>query len=138
VEAAEKSGSLITAMAAADQGRDVMAVPGPVAPGRHRGGHALLRDGATLVEGPDDILAALGWLAPDAPRRGVRPALEPAVARELGLDPAAEEFSADEVGLATGWPMARVNVRLGTLELEGRIERIGGGRFMGSRTRVLT
>lgn len=138
VEAAEKSGSLITAMAAAEQGREVMAVPGPVGPGRHRGGHALIRDGARLVEGPDDILAELGWLPAETPRRGARPILEPSLARELGLDPAVDDFSADEVAAATSWPMARVNSRLGTLELEGRIERIGGGRFQGSRNRVLT
>ncbi len=138
VEASEKSGSLITAMAAAEQGREVMAVPGSVGPGRHRGGHALLRDGATLVEGADDILAALNWLPPDARRGGLRPTLEPAVARELGLEPTAGDFSADEVAVATGWPMARVNSRLAALEIEGRIQRIGGGRFMGSRNRVLT
>lgn len=138
VEASEKSGSLITAMAAADQGREVMAVPGPVGPGRHRGGHALLRDGARLVEGPEDILIELGWLAADTPSRSARPALEPALARELGLDTSADDFSSDEVAAATGWPMARVNARLAVLEIEGRIQRIGGGRFMGSRTRVLT
>ncbi len=138
VEASEKSGSLITAMAAAEQGREVMAVPGPVGPGRHRGGHALLRDGAKLVEGPDDVLAELGWLAPDAVRSRVGPALDPAVARELGLEATTDDFSADEVAAATGWSMARVNTRLASLEIEGRIQRIGGGRFMGSRNRVLT
>lgn len=138
VEASEKSGSLITAMAAAEQGREVMAVPGPVGPGRHRGGHALLRDGAALVEEPADILAALGWL-PDAVRQSrIRAGLVHAVARELGLDASADSFSADEVVVATGWPMARVNARLAALEIEGRVQRIGGGRFMGSRTRVLT
>lgn len=64
--------------------------------------------------------------------------LELAVARELGLEPTASDFSADEVAVATGWPMARVNSRLAALEIEGRIQRIGGGRFMGSRNRVLT
>ena len=139
VEASEKSGSLITAMAAADQGRDVMAVPGPVGPGRHRGGHALLRDGATLVEGPDDILAALGWLAPDARRSRVRPALEPAVARELGLDPTVGRFLGRRGGgghRAGRWPASTPG--WAALEIEGRIQRIGGGRFMGSRNRVLT
>src|SRR5687767_4468292 len=50
VEAAEQSGSLITARLAADQGREVMVVPGPVMGGRNRGAHALIRDGAKLVE----------------------------------------------------------------------------------------
>lgn len=137
VEASEKSGSLITAMAAAEQGRQVMAVPGPVAPGRHRGGHALLRDGATLVEGPDDVLVELGWkVQPDPTRRG-QPPLDADIARELGLDAMVEDFSADEVAVATGWPIARVNARLAVLEVEEKIQRVGGGRFRGTRTRVL-
>ena len=62
VEAREKSGSLITARLAADQGRDVMVVPGPIVGGQNRGGHALLRDGAKLVESAVDILQELGSL----------------------------------------------------------------------------
>jgi DNA processing protein len=140
VEASERSGSLITAMAAAEQGREVMAVPGPVGPGRHRGGHALLRDGATLVEGPEDVLAALGWLGPAGGSASAQgpPGLAPDLARELGLDATVADFSVDEVALATGWPVARVNARLTALELAGRIQRVGGGRFRGCRTRMLT
>lgn len=139
VEASEKSGSLITAMTAAEQGREVMAVPGPVGPGRHRGGHALLRDGATLVEGPDDVLAALGWQDPaaSAARRSVQARLPPDIARELGLEPRVEDFSADEVAVATGWPIHRVSARLTVLEVQGIIQKIGNGRFKGCRTRVL-
>lgn len=139
VEASEKSGSLITALAAAEQGREVMAVPGPVGPGRHRGGHALLRDGATLVEGPEDVLVALGWLDPAAggARRSAGPALPPEVARELGLDPHVDDFSADEVAVSTGWPIPRVTVRLAALEVQGVVQKIGGGRFRGCRTRML-
>lgn len=137
VEASEKSGSLITAMAAADQGREVMAVPGPVGPGRHRGTHALLRDGATLVEGPDDVLVALGWKTPETAAAGGIAPLEPALARELGLEPTVEDFSADEVAAATGWTISRTISRLSALEVDGRIQRIGGGRFQSVRTRVL-
>src|SRR5215212_2715371 len=60
IEASDKSGSLITAACAAEQGRDVMAVPGNALSGRNRGGHALIRDGATIVECADDILNELG------------------------------------------------------------------------------
>src|SRR5438067_12115470 len=60
VEAGERSGSLITARCALDQGRDVLAVPGNVLSGRNRGAHALLRDGAKIVETADDILEELG------------------------------------------------------------------------------
>src|SRR4029078_8086814 len=68
IEAAEQSGSLITAASALEQGKDVMAVPGNVLSGRNRGGHALIRDGAKIVESADDILEELG--VPRARGRG--------------------------------------------------------------------
>ncbi len=138
VEASEKSGSLITAGAALEQGREVMAVPGAVSTGRHRGAHALLRDGATLVERAADVLTALGWAAPAAAGPDAAPMLDPEVAAELGLDPRTDEFTADDVSAATGWAVAEVCARLGALEIAGRIQRGGGGRFVGSRNRVLT
>jgi DNA processing protein len=73
VEAAPQSGSLITARLAAEQGREVMAVPGSPLDPRHRGTNQLLRDGATLVESAADVLAALGPLVP-TPAQAVPPA----------------------------------------------------------------
>ena len=93
VEAAPQSGSLITARLAAEQGREVMAVPGSPLDPRHRGTNQLLRDGATLVESAADVLAALGPLAlPPAPTpkagsselSGVRKAAWGAGARRSG------------------------------------------------------
>jgi DNA processing protein len=134
VEASDKSGSLITAAAALEQGREVMAVPGPVAAGRHRGAHGLLKDGARLVETAADVLAELGWDTPNASAAAA--GLDSALA-ELGLDAGTEDFSPDDVAAATGWSLADVVAR-GLLEIEGRIQRIGCGRFLPSRKRVLT
>ena len=65
VEASDRSGSLQTARCALEQGREVLAVPGPVVGERFRGSHGLLRDGAKLVESASDILEELSW--PDPP-----------------------------------------------------------------------
>ena len=70
VEAAERSGSLITAGFALEQGRAVMAVPGSILSGRHRGCHALIRDGAAVVESAEDVLAELRTSALAAAGRG--------------------------------------------------------------------
>ena len=107
-------------------------------PGRHRGAHALLRDGATLVERADDVMAALGWATPAA---GGRPA---AAARSRRWPPNSASIrrptssTPTTCAAATGWPAARVCARLGALEIAGAIQRVGGGRFVGSRNRVLT
>jgi len=61
VQADIRSGSLITARLAGNYGRDVLAIPGSPLGGRHAGCHQLLRDGATLIESPDDILMNMGW-----------------------------------------------------------------------------
>lgn len=123
VEAPERSGSLITASAAAEQGREVMVVPGPVTGGRNRGGHLLIRDGARVIESADDILQEL-----NLPRAGT-------ASRATGAALAAvEDFTVDELAARTGERPHVVLARLLDLELAGQIQRIGGGRFC----RVLT
>ena len=121
VEAREKSGSLITARLAGDQGRDVMVVPGPTRSGQNRGGHALLRDGAKLVESAVDILQELGL---DSAAIPVRESLESV---EFTVDDIAERLK-----IAPGEALAR----LLEWELTGEIQRIGSGRFVRSRGKV--
>ena len=127
IEAGERSGSLITARCAADQGRDVLAVPGSVLTGRNRGGHALLRDGAKIVEGADDILAELGLVA-DAGAGSP----EGAAATDpiLACLPAGEPCDVDTISERCGLDVSRLLPRLFELELQGLVRRAGGGRFV--------
>jgi len=134
VEASEKSGSLITAAWALKQGRDVMVVPGSVLSGRNRGSHALLKDGAKVVETADDILEDMGWTpASSAPRSGCvtpRKSLEndPLLSRmDVG-----EVYRLDDLVEVTGTAASRLLPRLMELELLGYIEAPGGGRFVRS------
>ena len=128
IEAGEKSGSLITARCALDQGRDVMAVPGNVLNGRNRGGHALLRDGAKIVESADDILEELG-LSPCAQSTTgrVNPGPFDPILACLSLG---EPSDVDQIAGATGLTAARLLPRLLELELAGAVRRVGGGRFV--------
>jgi DNA processing protein len=140
IEANEKSGSLITAACALEQGRDVMAVPGNVLSGRNRGAHALIRDGAKIVECADDIVEELGWVASGA-ERGARSAGTGANGDSSGIaastsgDPLlrlmqdGQAYDLDALALASGQPGARLLPHLLELELRGLVQRIGGGRF---------
>ena len=132
IEASEKSGSLITAGCALEQGRDVMAVPGNVLSGRNRGGHALIRDGSTIVEGADDILAELG-LAPPAPGAGSSVSgAQSAVSSDplLRVMEEGQAYDIDALTAISGLDGVRLLPRLLDLELEGRVRRADGGRFM--------
>jgi len=124
VEAKEKSGSLITARLAADQGRDVMAVPGTFVGGRNRGANALLRDGAKLVESAVDILQELGIQA-SLPRSGTE-----------SQSPQVIEFTVDDIAAQLQIPPGEALARLMEWELTGEIQRIGSGRFTRSRGKL--
>ena len=136
VEAAAKSGSLITARDAADLGRDVLAVPGHPFDARAAGCNMLIRDGATLVRHAADVMEAIGGVGTTAPARmtvpenapAPRPLAEMAAVHRLILDrlgpsPLAEDQLIRDLAMSS----ASVAPALVTLELEGLILRQSGG-----------
>ena len=139
VEAAEKSGALITAGFAAELGREVLAVPGRVSSPESRGAHRLIQDGAGLVQDADEVIAALParWQAcvKGAPGRDTRAGAAPAAPVErgdsgrvlaaLGEDPVTIDDVIERSGLATG----RATALLLELELAGRVRQLDGKRF---------
>jgi DNA processing protein len=125
VEASEKSGSLITARCALEQGRDVMAVPGSVLSGRNRGSHSLLKDGAKVVESAVDILEGLGWPMAATPQALPSRLLnsDNLLARmEVG-----EVYRLDELMELTGVTGTKLLPRLMELELAGLVTQSGSG-----------
>ena len=133
VEAALKSGSLITARLAAEQGKEVFAIPGSIHAMQSHGCHALIRQGAKLVETAQDILeelalpmaASAAVVSPQAraatdPEPAARPLLQ-----ALGHDP----VSLDALVARTGIDAAALQVQLLELELGGEVSRLPGGLF---------
>jgi len=142
VEAARRSGTLITARTAAEQGREVFAVPGHPLDPRAEGTNRLLKTGATIATEPDDVIAALAPMLREAPAtdaRGMEPAPaaneEPPAAQlpEIGAQDRARLLAAlgpapvdiDELARATGLPVRAMQIALIELALAGRIERHG-------------
>ncbi len=125
VEASEKSGSLITARCALEQGRDVMAVPGNVLSGRNRGSHSLLKDGAKVIESAVDILEGLGWTGADMTQTAKAKPLYPDGL--LSKMEAGEVYRLDELMELTGVTGTRLLPRLMELELAGLVTQTGSG-----------
>ena len=136
VEAARRSGSLISARLASEQGREIFAIPGSIHNPMARGCHQLIRQGAKLVESADDILSELGPLVrhmmqlPEAAESSPQQATAAGADYEnlldaMGFDPA----SADELALRSGLTIDQVSSMLLILELEGKIESQAGARY---------
>lgn len=130
VEAAVQSGSLITARLAAEQGREVFAIPGSIHAPQSRGCHALIRQGAKLVESAQDILEDLRFTTP-LPALNEPPlnagdsdrGKEDSLLRAMGHDP----VSLDVLQARTGLDTAHLQARLLELELSGEVARLPGG-----------
>ena len=143
VEAAMKSGSLITARFASEQGKEVFAIPGSIHSTNSRGCHALIKQGAKLVESAQDVLEELRLqlTPPPVPRSKLlvqktrlaaestekeSQSLEPdSLVKSLGYDP----VSIDALVARTGWDAATLQVRLMELELDGQVARLPGGLY---------
>ena len=127
VEAAARSGSLVTARHALEQGREVFAVPGPALAPRSRGPHQLLKQGAKLVETVEDVLEEFPEIAARlscAPGRSAAPSSP--LLRELARQP----DTADGLALRLGRQVAEIARELTDLELGGAVIRGPGGRFL--------
>jgi DNA processing protein len=132
VEAALQSGSLITARLAAEAGREVFAVPGSIHSPLSRGCHALIRQGAKLVEGADDILEELR--EPATGGAAVAPVAEAAAEAAAEGDPLLQALGHDPVTLdalcaRTGWSAQQLAARLLELELQDQVARLPGGLY---------
>ena len=136
VEAAKRSGSLISARLAGEQGREIFAIPGSIHNPMSRGCHQLIRQGAKLVESADDIVSELGPMVghlmqnvtEDAPETTSSKHHDPdyeKLLQTLSYDPA----SADELAEQSGLTIDQVSSMLLILELEKKIEAQAGGRY---------
>lgn len=120
VEAAEQSGSLITARLAVEAGRDVYAVPGSIRSLQSRGCHQLIQQGAMLVQQIADLLPELG-----APPPTLQSPPADALLEALGWEPT----TLDGLQQRLGWPVERLLARLLALELDGQLRAVDGGRY---------
>ena len=133
VEAGKRSGALITANFAADQGREVFAVPGKIYASQSQGPNRLIRDGAHPLLSPEDLLQALNltMVTEHQTARVVLPsdATEAALYKVLGLEP----MHIDEIGSLAGLPIEKVSATLALMELKGMVRQVGSMQYVAVR-----
>ena len=125
VEASLQSGSLITARLALEQNRDVFAIPGSIHAPQSKGCHALLKQGAKLVETAQDILEELGELPVAYAHNPVAQGADSALLEQMGFDP----VDLETLGGRCGLTVSQLSAMLLELELEGRISALPGGLY---------
>ncbi len=131
IEAGDTSGALITAAFAADQGRDVLAVPGNISSPNSKGTNRLIQNGAKPVLSPEDVLETLNIQQVNTQRiaRKILPAdeTESKILEVMGLN----TLSVDEISFLAGLPIEKVSATLAMLELKGLVRNAGGMNFLG-------
>lgn len=137
IEAAKRSGSLISARLAAEQGREVFAIPGSIHNALSRGCHQLIRQGAKLVESADDIVSELGPLVGHLMQNEaeLKAAEDVVPARDADYDTllraiAHDPVTADQLAAESGLTIEQVSSMLLILELEGEVEALKGGQYL--------
>lgn len=133
IEAAQTSGALITAAFAADQGRDVFAVPGNIFAPQSKGTNRLIFNGAKPLLAVEDVLQALD-LTRNVERREIRQALptdmtEAALLQHLGQEP----LHVDELRAQSGMPVEQISAALTMMELKGLVRQVGGMTYIAAR-----